>query len=63
MEDKIILKNEEMEEVNGGIHIECNTDGRKCPKCGSTNVKLSNEVGDAGKFVCEDCGCTFYGDI
>ena len=60
MEDKRVLNNEQMTQVSGGAGEE---NGRKCPKCGSTKVRFKNEVGDAGKFVCEDCGCEFYGDI
>ena len=60
MEKKIGLKEEQLAQVSGGTG---ETNGRKCPQCGSTKVKFKNEVGDAGKFVCEDCGCEFYGDI
>lgn len=63
MEDKTILKKEQLDSVSGGTGDGYDTSGRKCPACGSTRVSFVGEMGDMGKFECEDCGCTFYGDI
>ena len=64
MDDKIFLKEEQLENVSGGTGVVGTVKADKpCPDCGSENVILIEERGDAGYFMCEDCGCTFYGDI
>ena len=65
MEDKIFLNKEQLENVSGGAGSVDTVKAvdKPCPDCGSENVILIEERGDAGYFMCEDCGCTFYGDI
>jgi hypothetical protein len=67
MDDKIFLKEEQLEEVGGGTSENGMTyyyvKGYTCPDCGSGNVTLIGEKYDAVYFRCKDCGCTFYGDI
>lgn len=59
----ISLTDEELDQVSGGTNVGCNHNVYVCPRCGSTNVKLIAEVGDMGKFQCNDCGEIFYSDI
>ena len=62
MEDKMILKEKQLAQVSGGTGDTdggYNTGGRKCPTCGSKRVSFVGEVGDMGKFECEDCGVRY----
>ena len=63
MEDKIIIRKEQLDQVSGGTDGGYDQSGRKCPKCGSKRVKFIGEECDMGKFECGDCGCTFFGDV
>ena len=64
MDNKVFLKEEQLKNVSGGTGAVGTVKADKpCPDCGSENVILIEERGDAGYFMCEDCGCTFYGDI
>ena len=63
MEEKGRLNEEMLGKVNGGTGEGYDQSGRKCPTCGSTKVRFLGEQGDCGKFVCDDCGSTFFSDI
>ena len=63
MEEKTRLNEEMLGKVNGGTDGNYDSTGRKCPECGRASVRLIAEVGDSGKFECDNCGCTFYSDI
>ena len=63
MEDKVILKKEEVAQVSGGTGDSYDPNGHACPTCGSSKVKLIGERGDFGMYKCDDCGSEFYADI
>ena len=63
MEEKARLNDEMLDKVTGGTGEDYDQGGRKCPTCGSTDVRFMGEQGDCGKFECGKCGCTFFSDI
>lgn len=63
MDEKMKLNDGQLSKVSGGAGETYDQSGRKCSKCGSTNILFLGEQGDCGKFQCADCGETFFGDV
>ena len=55
------LSEEQLAAVNGGSCFG-SEESRKCPNCGSTNIKETHENGREAqaRFDCLDCGATWY---